>query len=101
MAMAKDSFISDWKNTLDQIQKVLSGKVGSFGKKASIALDLLEVSLDSLAHLGLLTKANVEVSGCTNEGKHIVHNYSLGSKESDNEDEEVTFIKKSFLEEDE
>ena len=102
--MANKDFVSNWESTLNQIQKALEAKAVAFSTKAWIAVDLLEVSLESLAVLGLLSKVSVEVSGSTSEGKHIVRKYMLGRKEAEDEEgyvDEVPCIKKSVLEEDE
>lgn len=86
---------------MQSIQEALNDEAKKFGSRAAIALDLLEVSLDSLAVMNLLSEASVCIDAFSDEGKHIVKKYTLGTKARSKAGEEMPYIKHSELVEDE
>ncbi len=89
---------------LNLLQEELGAQPGDFSLKAEICLDLLDLSLDCLAGLGLLSRVAVEVQAQTSEGMRFVQKYSMGFRKEvgDNgEEAEVPYLKKSILKEDE
>lgn len=101
--MGKDCIsYAKWEALLKSVKASLKSQELDFSDKANIALSMLEESLDALADYGLLKRVAVEFEATTSAGVHLVHKYSLASKVLDeDEGEEVTYIKKSRLEEDE
>lgn len=92
----KQKGLSDYQRA---VRTILDSKAG-FSEKCDSALSLMEVALDSLAELGLLTSLEAAIEGYTEEGKHIVQKYALVPSFSEDE-EPVNRITKSRLEEDE
>lgn len=84
---------------LDAIKKALGAKDGDFSQKAEASLDLLDAALGFFAEEGVLARASVEVQMQTRKGGRYVRKYYLATKKKGGE--EVVYLKKSELEENE
>lgn len=98
--MAKKDFVFNHPMLLKQMQEGLEASSVGFGTKVNVSLSLMELSLNTLARLGVLKKLVVEASGKTSCGTRMTWNYRLGTKRTGEATEEYC-VRRSFLEEDE
>ena len=89
------------EGALIQIKDALSG--GDFNLRFTTSLELLKLALQCLIDNDSISRLAVEVGASTDNGKHYIYEYSLGTRKVQGGDEdeclEETYLKQSMLEE--
>lgn len=104
MATKHDFEASALEGALLQIREALGAKGGNFHQKFTTSLDLLEVALQCLIDNDTISRLAVEVGASTDQGKHYVYKYYLGTRRVQGRGgdiQEKTYLKQSVLEENE
>lgn len=98
--MATNELVEKCFNALGDYENVLNDEGWNYCERVNLAIECLELGLNSLAKMGLLSKVSVRIDAITEGNKLHTRKYALASR-CDREGEEATYIKCTMIEEDE
>ena len=74
---AKNKLIEGWNELNNQLQEFINDDTAPFGKRASMALDMLDMVLPALNKMDLLYKMSIDIVGRTNDNRKLHWQYKL------------------------